>query len=246
MPAHEEASRQRPGRLAAVQEARTTFARAYAPLRLGGATADEKDEQEAGRILDNLLARQDEALQLAAAVQTQLAQAETAAQDVRRSEDDVADVRNRMERLREEQRALNGPAREVLESQTTALRQLRALSSTLATEHERLAELEGRLISETPARGIKNLPLLLLGAALFLAGAGTLLAAWRLGVTSLPLTQGLEMPVNLWSGYLILFCGVGFLAAGLPHDGPERPPAARTNSPTCRAAATPAPPMWPS
>ncbi len=148
---HEEASRQRPGRLAAVQEARTTFARAYAPLRRGGATADEKDEQEAGRILDNLLARQDEALQLAAAVQTQLAQAETAAQDVRRSEDDVADVRNRMERLREEQRALNGPAREVLESQTTALRQLRALSSTLATEHERLAELEGRLISETPA-----------------------------------------------------------------------------------------------
>lgn len=219
---HEEASRQRPGRLAAVQEARTTFARAYAPLRLGGATADEKDEQEAGRILDNLLARQDEALQLAAAVQTQLAQAETAAQDVRRSEDDVADVRNRMERLREEQRALNGPAREVLESQTTALRQLRALSSTLATEQERLAELEGRLISETPARSIKNLPLLLLGAALFLAGAGTLLAAWRLGVTSLPLTQGLEMPVNLWSGYLILFCGVGFLAAGLPHDGPER------------------------
>ena len=183
---------------------------------------DEKDEQEAGRILDNLLARQDEALQLAAAVQTQLAQAETAAQDVRRSEDDVADVRNRMERLREEQRALNGPAREVLESQTTALRQLRALSSTLATEQERLAELEGRLISETPARSIKNLPLLLLGAALFLAGAGTLLAAWRLGVTSLPLTQGLEMPVNLWSGYLILFCGVGFLAAGLPHDGPER------------------------
>ncbi|SDF38424.1 AAA family ATPase [Desulfovibrio legallii] len=219
---HEEASRQRPARLAAVQEARTTFSRAYAPLRLGGAAGSEKNDQEAGRILDDLLTRQDEALDLAAQVQAQLAQAEEALQAVRRSEGEAADAKNRMERLREEQRVLNGPARDVLNNQATALRQLRALAANLSTEQDRLADLEGRLTSEAPGSRIKSLPMLVLGALLFLAGAAMFFAAWRLGVTALPLTQELVVPVKLEFSYLLLCCGVVFLTVGAPHDGPER------------------------
>ena len=216
----EEARRQIPLRQRAMQEARTTFARALTPLKLSGGTTLEANSG-AVATLDALLARQDEALDLAASVQERLDHAGEAAQAVQQAEEHLLSVKARMDALREEQRGKNGPTREHLDGQTAALRSLRALSSTLETERLRLNELDARLDSEPPVKSIKNLPLLLLGLIFFASGVGMLLTYWRLGLTVISLNEGLDFPINLWSGYLILLCGVGFLAGGLPHNGPE-------------------------
>ena len=215
----EEARRQRPLRQRAVQEAKTTFSRAFNPLRLvvNGAA----DSTQAESLLDSLLARQEEALVLAADVQEKMHQSDDAAQEVRQAEEQVAAVKTRTEALREEQRHANGPSREDLDGQTLALRKLRTLSATLATERERLDELNTRIANDPPVSRVKNIPLLVLGIVFFLGGAAMLLAYWRMGITSIALSPGLDLPVSLWSGYLMLLCGVGFLAGGVPHNGPE-------------------------
>ena len=215
----EEARRQRPLRQRAVQEAKTTFSRAFNPLRL--VVNGPADSSQAEGLLDSLLARQEEALVLAAEVQEKMHQCDDAAQEVRQAEEQVAAVKARTEALREEQRHANGPSREDLDGQTLALRKLRALSATLATEQERLDELNTRIANEPPVSRVKNIPLLVLGVAFFLGGAAMLLAYWRMGITSISLSPGLDLPVSLWSGYLMLLCGVGFLAGGVPHNGPE-------------------------
>ncbi|MDR3319905.1 MAG: AAA family ATPase [Desulfovibrio sp.] len=72
-----------------------------------------------------------------------------------------------------------------------------------------------------PPSSVKSLPLTILGLVLILFGAGMLLAHWHLGITSYDLTEQLVVPITLWSGYLILVCGVAFLTCGLPRNGPE-------------------------
>ncbi|MBB5142475.1 AAA family ATPase [Desulfovibrio intestinalis] len=216
----EEARRQIPLRQRAVQEARTTFARALTPLRLSGVGATDASDT-AVATLDALLTRQDEALELAASVQERLEHASEAALAVQQAEEQMASVKGRMDALREEQRGKNGPTREDLDGRTAALRSLRALSSSLGTERQRLDEVDARLENEPPVKSVKNLPLLILGLIFFVAGVGMLLTYWRLGLTTISLAEGMDLPVNLWSGYLILLCGVGFLAGGLPHNGPE-------------------------
>lgn len=213
----EEARRQRPVRLRAVQEAKTTFSRAYNPLRLAVSNGSGTVES----MLDGLLARQEEAQALAAAVQEQVRLAEDAAQEVRQADEQVAAVKARMDSLREEQRQGSGPNREELDGQAAALRKLRALSANLSAERERREELAARIDSEPPVSRIKSVPLLVLGILFFFGGISMLLAFWRWGVTGISLAQGVDLPVNLWSGYLLLLCGVGFLAGALPHNGPE-------------------------
>ena len=215
----EEARRQRPLRQRAVQETKTTFSRAFNPLRLVANGAG--DSAQAESLLDALLARQEEALALAAEVQDKMRQSEDAAQEVRQAEEQVAAVKARTEALREEQRHANGPSREDLDGQTLALRKLRALSANLTTERERLEDLTGRIGNEPPVARVKNIPLLVLGIAFFVGGTAMLLAFWRMGISSITLSPGIDLPVNLWSGYLLLLCGVGFLAGGVPHTGAE-------------------------
>ncbi|QCC86246.1 hypothetical protein DDIC_10260 [Desulfovibrio desulfuricans] len=215
----EEARRQRPLRQRAVQEAKTTFSRAFNPLRLVANGAGDSTQAES--LLDALLARQEEALALAAEVQDKMRQSEDAAQEVRQAEEQVAAVKARTEALREEQRHANGPSREDLDGQTLALRKLRALSANLTTERERLEDLTGRIGNEPPVARVRNIPLLVLGIAFFVGGAAMLLAFWRMGISSITLSPGIDLPVNLWSGYLLLLCGVGFLAGGVPHTGAE-------------------------
>ncbi|MDY3810077.1 AAA family ATPase [Desulfovibrio porci] len=219
----EEGRRQLPGRQRALHNARTTFARAYDPLRLaapGGAPGNGGNNGPRD-ILDGLLARQDEALTLAGEVQERLREASEASQAVQQAEEQVEAVKNRMEDLRDAQRNASGPSREALDARAAALRSLRALSASMATERERLQELDNRINSEQAPSPVKSLPLIVVGALLIAAGLGILLAYWRWGLTSLPLTGTLALPVSLWSGYLVLACGVGFLAGGLPRSGPE-------------------------
>ncbi|WP_165065555.1 AAA family ATPase [Desulfovibrio sp. ZJ200] len=212
----EDGRRQLPGRERALHNARTAFARAYDPLRLSAQSVPQPDEA-----LDALLARQEEALTLAVDVQERLREAAEASLAVQQAEEQVETIKSRMEQLREEQRNVSGPSREALDGRAAALRSLRALSANLTTERERLQELDNRISNEQAPSPVKSLPLLVVGALLILAGAGILLGYWRWGLTSLPLTDTLALPVSLWSGYLVLVCGVGFLAGGLPRSGPE-------------------------
>lgn len=228
----EEDRRQLPGRQRALHNARTTFARAYDPLRLAAPSGTSGNGDNGGNgvtsahngpreILDGLLARQEEALALAGEVQERLREAGEAAQAVQQAGEQVDAFKNRMDELREAQRHASGPSREALDARAAALRSLRALSASMATERERLQELDNRINSEQAPSPVKSLPLIVVGAALIATGVGILLAYWRWGLTSFPLTDALALPVSLWSGYLVLACGVGFLAGGLPRSGPE-------------------------
>lgn len=209
-----EETRQRlPLRRRAVQNAINAFARVYDPLCLVGG--------EAKTLLDELLARRDDALRLAGEMQKGLQAASEAQQNVQQSECQQEDIKQHMELLREEQRALDGPSRDALDSRASAIRQLRSLSGTLATERERLAELDQRIAVEQPPAPVKSIPLLMVGILLMLAGGAILLAHWQLNMESLPLTPTLSVPISLWSGYLVLVCGVFALSGGLPRSGPE-------------------------
>ena len=104
----EEDRRQLPGRQRALHNARTTFARAYDPLRLAapGGTSGNGDNGGNGltsahngprEILDGLLARQEEALALAGEVQERLREAGEAAQAVQQAGEQVDAFKNRMD-----------------------------------------------------------------------------------------------------------------------------------------------------
>lgn len=215
----EENRRLAPGRERAVEQARTSFGRAFDQLRLAGVDAGEP--QEACALLDGLLARQEDALGVARTMQARLQEATDMAQAVRQAEEQAEAVKKRMDELREAQRNAGGQSREALDARAAALRALRALSTTMTTERERLQELDNRISSEQAPAPVKSIPLIVVGALLILGGAGILAAHWLLGISEYPLTPELSLPVTLWSGYLVLACGVGFLAGGLPRSGPE-------------------------
>ena len=209
-----EETRQRlPLRRRAVQNAINAFARVYDPLCLAGG--------EAKSLLDELLTRRDDALRLAGEMQRGLHAASEAQQNVQQAEYQLDDIKQRIDLLREEQRALDGPSRTALDSRASAVRRLRALSGPLDTERDRLAELDQRIAVEQPPAPIKSIPLLLAGILLMLAGGAILLAHWQFGMEHLPLTPTLSVPISLWSGYLVLVCGVFALSGGAPRSGPE-------------------------
>ncbi|MDR2821278.1 MAG: AAA family ATPase [Desulfovibrio sp.] len=175
---------------------------------------------EAHQILDGLRERQGEAKEIADEVRKRLHAAHEAALAVSRSEEDLEKLTERMKLLREE-RHVNAPTHEDLNTRAKALHTLRALFSAVTAERERLNELDGRLESERMPSPVKSLPLIVIGLALIALGAGVLLAHWKFGLTALPITETLTAPISLWSGYLVLACGAAFLAGGLPRNGPE-------------------------
>ena len=210
----EEGRQRLPARQRAVQQARQAFSRAEE--RLGMASG------HAGQHLDKLLDRRDEALELARTVRQELDTARQARQEADQVQDEVTSLQQRLDRLREEQRALSGPSRDALDARSSALRALRSLASSLRTEQERLRELHDRLQAEKDPAPVKNLALMILGGLFMLLGLGMLGARWFLGLESLPLSASLVLPMNLWSGYLLLVCGVLVLGGGLPRrNGPE-------------------------
>lgn len=231
----EENRRLAPGRERALAQARTAFGRAVDQLRLNGAQSVTASPATAGEaaaasglahadacaLLDALLTRQEDALGVARTMQTRLQEATEMTQAVRQAEEQAEAVKKRMDELREAQRNAGGPSREALDARATALRALRALSATTTTERERLQELDSRISSEQAPAPVMSVPLIVVGALLILGGGGILLAHWLLGITEYALTPELSLPVSLWSGYLVLASGVGFLAGGLPRSGPE-------------------------
>jgi len=216
----EESRRQLPARERAVNNARTAFARACGHIRLNVPNLQSTPENSA-TALDTLLERQQEALGLAAEMQEHLRRANEAAQAVQQATDQADAVKRKMDELREARRCSASPSRENLDARSTALRSLRALSASLGTEKERLQELDNRINTDQAPSPVKSLPLILLGLILILAGGGMLAAHLLKGITELVVNPGLTVPVTLWSGYLVLACGVAFLSGGVPRSSPE-------------------------
>ncbi|MDE5879368.1 MAG: hypothetical protein K2G99_05025, partial [Desulfovibrio sp.] len=230
----EEDRRLAPGRERALEQARTAFGRAFDQLRLSGvhlntapaAGAAENgapglSSAEARGLLDGLLARQEDALGVARAMQARLQEATDMTAAVRQAEEQAEAIKKRMDDLREAQRNAGGQSREALDARGGALRALRALSANMATQRDRLQELDNRISSEQAPAPVMSVPLIVVGALLILGGGGILLAHWLLGISEYALTPEISLPVTLWSGYLVLASGVGFLAGGLPRSGPE-------------------------
>ncbi|MBD5416554.1 MAG: AAA family ATPase [Desulfovibrio sp.] len=220
----EENRRLIPARERAVDQARTAFGRAFDQLRVTGMPlpgAGPAAAEGASALLDGLLARQEDALGVARSMQARLQEAADITTAVRQSEEQAETVKKRMDSLREAQRNAGGQTREALDARASALRALRALSANMSTERDRLQELDNRISSEQAPAPVMSVPLIVVGALLILGGGGILLAHWLLGITEYALTPEISLPVTLWSGYLVLASGVGFLAGGLPRSGPE-------------------------
>lgn len=210
----EEGRQRLPQRRHALQAAHATFNRTYAPLHL-------RSDGDPAQALEALVDAQDKALELAAEMQNSLSGAQEAAQAAALAHEAEEAAKERLERLKAQQRANQGPTRAALDNRAAALRSLRHLSADLSAEQDRLTELDGRMATlKTPAP-LKSLPLIGIGALLMLAGVGVLLAHWKWGIASFHVAPDVSLPVTLWSGYLVILTGVGFLAGGLPRSSPE-------------------------
>ena len=209
-----EDNRQRlPEKKQALQTAKVTFNRTFGPLHLRpGPVAPA---------LDTLADAQEKALELATVVQTHVREAQDAAQFAAQLHELEEAAKGRVDRLRIQQRSHQAPSRTALDARTAAVRSLRHLHSAYSVEQDRLAEAESRIKATPTPSPMKSLPLIVIGALLMLCGVAVLLARWKLGITDLALTPQLVMPITLWSGYLVILTGVGFLAGGLPRSGPE-------------------------
>lgn len=212
--AHIEDARIRlPEKRQALQGAKATLARTFGPLHLRpGPTAPA---------LDALAEAQEKALELAATVQGHVREAHEASLNATQLHEAEEMARGRLDRLRAQQRAHQGPGRTALDTRAAALRSLRHLHSTYSVEQDRLAEVESRIKVTTAPTPLKSIPLIFIGLLLMFCGAGVLLARWHWGIVSLDISPQLAMPITLWSGYLVILTGVGFLAGGLPRSGPE-------------------------
>lgn len=210
----EEDRRRLPERRQALQAAHATFNRTYAPLRL-------RSGGDPAQTLEKLADAQDRALELAGEVQSGLTRAQEAALAATQAHDAEEAAKERLDRLKAQQQAGEGPTRTVLDNRAAALRSLRHLSADLSLEQDRLTELDGRMATMQAPAPLKSAPLIGIGILLMLAGVAMLVAHWKLGITSFDITPELSLPVTLWSGYLVILTGVGFLAGGLPRSGPE-------------------------
>ncbi len=210
----EEDRRRLPERRQALQAAHATFNRTYAPLRL-------RSGGDPAQTLEKLADAQEKALELAGEVQSSLTKAQEAALAATQAHDAEEAAKERLDRLKAQQQAGEGPTRTALDNRAAALRSLRHLSADLNVEQDRLTELDGRMATMQAPAPLKSAPLIGIGILLMLAGLAVLIAHWKLGISSFDLTPELSLPITLWSGYLVILTGVGFLAGGLPRSGPE-------------------------
>lgn len=210
----EDALTRLPEKKQALQAARATFARTFGPLRTKSGFAPEQ-------ILRQLSDAQEQALGFAASAQEAADNSQTTAQNVMQAQAAEEQVKGRIDRLRAQQRAHQGPTRSALDVRATAVRALRHLHSVFSMEQDRMAEAEARLAGMHHPAPLKSVPLICIGLALMLGGAAMLFAYWQMGITGVSLTPQLTLPVTLWSSYLVILTGVGFLAGGLPRSGPE-------------------------
>lgn len=210
----EDLRRRLPERKQALQNARAAFTRAYAHLHVRSGIAPEQ-------VLERLAAAQEPAMELAAAARSALSDAQTADQALGQAQAAEENAKGRADRLRAQLRTRQGPVRSTLDARAAALRTLRHLYNAFTIERDRQAENDARLHAMKAPAPLKSPSLMGIGIILMLSGISMLLARWWLNMASLDVTPTLSLPLTLWSGYLVVLTGVGFLAGGLPRSGPE-------------------------
>ena len=211
----EEAARQLPEKEQNLQLCKTAFQRAASQLSL-----PEMPETNHGQVLDTLLDAQHTVRELAARVEKTLSQVQEAENNVISLKDRLGDIQERMQALKEAHQE-EAPDRNSLDAQAMAVRRLRTLLPAQSNDTESLEAMRTELASEAEPRAEKKIGLIALGSTLALTGSGMLLAHILLHITSLPLTEQLAVPINLWSGYLVLFAGVLGIWGGSPRDSEE-------------------------
>ena len=142
-------------------------------------------------LLDALLDRQDDALALAAEMQEKIAARGELDKALKQAENEAETIRKKMDDMRSSLRDKAGPGREALDARGAALRNLRSLSTSMATEKQLLQELDNRINEQKAPAASKSVPLLVLGIALAVAGAASLLAFWLGNITEFPVTDTL-------------------------------------------------------
>lgn len=209
----EEVRSRLPERQRALREAQSTFARTYEPLHLPAG----KPEQ----LLQTLADSQNEALSLSQKVQDHMNAAQAAKLAAAAAQEAEDSLKSRVDRLRAQHLASRGPTRATLDARTVAVRSLRHVTAALSVEQDRLHEMEDRKATMVAPAPLKSWWLIAIGLGLMLSGLAMLLVRWQLNITVIPLSPQLSVPLTLWSGYLVILTGVGFLAGGLPRSGPE-------------------------
>lgn len=209
----EEVRSRLPERQRALREAQSTFARTYEPLHMPPGNPGER--------LQTLADSQAKALELSQAVQEHMLTVQAANQVATSAQEAEDTLKSRIDRLRAQHLSNRGPTRATLDARSVAVRSLRHSTAALSVEQDRLRELEERKSSMIAPAPLKSWWLITIGLGLMLSGLAMLLASWQWGITTITLTPQLSLPLTLWSGYLVVLPGVGFLAGGLPRSGPE-------------------------
>ncbi len=218
----EEKKLQQSSKSKAIVSARTAFDRSLEQLHLLSETSATTEElAQIEDLFATILRHQDEALNLSHEIEGAISQAADLAQRLSKAENEVENLRRQIGELHEAQRATRSQSREILDARVAALRSLRGLSANLDSERERLADLDSRINAHRIPAPVKSLPLIFIGLLLLMCGGSMLFAHIYLGLYEFALADNLKLPLNLWSGYLVLAAGVGFLAGGLPRNGPE-------------------------
>lgn len=221
----EESRRLEPGREKALSIARGAFTRALEQTRIL-ISSQENDanegQPEARAILDTLLARQDDALALANEIQKHLAEESQADNVLKHAEAAAEEIKIRMDNLRSSRQDSMGPSRDDLDNRARALRNLRAVSSKLATEKERLEELETRINGEKTPKRIRNWATLVFAIIFLVGGFAIFAASWFWHISELTIGGEVAIPINRWGAYIAIVCGVALLGAGLPGNGAEK------------------------
>lgn len=209
----EEVRSRLPEREKALREATSTFARTYEPLHMPAG----KPEQYLQKLAD----AQEKALEMSTTVQEHRQLTQAADMTLNNAQEAEDTFKSRIDRLRIQHKASQGPTRAALDARTVAVRSLRHVTATLSVEQDRLRELEDRKATMIAPAPLKSWWLISVGLVIMLAGLGMLFVLWQWGITSIPITPELTLPLNLWSSYFVVVAGVGFLAGGLPRSGPE-------------------------
>lgn len=220
-----ECQKQEPIRNQAFQKTRSALARALSPLQIpfnASETTEMQDFVQIGHRLDTLLHGHARAIEIAEKAVAIKNEADALAAKAAGAEQKAADMQKELREREKESLANTGPSRQALECRSRALRELRALSGTVAKERERVNELDERIQTERTLLKQKNWLLLSVGGLFLACACAIFILYWFSEMRALQITPEIIIPLNLWAVYAALACGILLCAAGLPSGSPDQ------------------------
>ncbi|MBQ7585430.1 MAG: AAA family ATPase [Desulfovibrionaceae bacterium] len=211
----EEAIRQRPEKLETLKKAQNNAERAFDSLGLEKTLSSEQEDK-----LALILKNQHKIESLASEVQAKAQVVDQLESKLELQESKIKTLNARKEALNQSY-ANETPDRAILEEQAENLRKLRQLLQVQEHDREDYAALSQEIQKEPSPSINKIWPLMLVGILLIVVGSSMLGLNLFFKLTSLKLTDTLEVPLSLWSGYLVLLAGVLGLWGGSPRNNEE-------------------------